>query len=137
MIKIVYGPKGFGKTKILIDDVNDAAHRAMGNVVFITVNRFNTVSVDFSVRMVYTSDHEINNSERFIGFINGLLAGNSDIEYIFVDGFKKIIGDELEGGDVVFECLDNLCKEYTNLKFVLSISSDKKELPDYILKYID
>ena len=36
MIKLIYGPKGFGKTKIMLDDVNAAAAKAKGNVVFIT-----------------------------------------------------------------------------------------------------
>ena len=36
MIKLVYGPKGFGKTKIIKDNVNAAAKDAKGNVVFIT-----------------------------------------------------------------------------------------------------
>ena len=52
MIKIVYGPKGFGKTKIMIDEVNNAAKTASGNVVFISDKRFSTVVIDFNVRCV-------------------------------------------------------------------------------------
>ncbi|MBO5927133.1 MAG: hypothetical protein J6Q38_06250, partial [Clostridia bacterium] len=71
MIKIVYGPKGFGKTKIMLDEVNMASETAKGNVVFISDKRFSTVNINFNVRCVYTEEHDINCSKSFKGFING------------------------------------------------------------------
>ncbi len=135
MIKIVYGPKGFGKTKIMIDEVNKAADVAKGNVVFVTDKRMSTVSINFNVRCVYTEEHGIDNYQAFIGFINGLLAGNSDIEYIFIDGFRRIIGDKLRGGQRVFKAIKQLQKEYPELKMVISLSATKEELPSYAKRY--
>ena len=135
MIKIVYGPKGFGKTKIMIDEVNQAAESAKGNVVFVTDKRISTVSINFNVRCVYTEDHGIDNYQAFIGFINGLLAGNSDIEYIFIDGFRRIIGEKLRGGQKVFKDIKLLQKEYPNLKFIISLSATKEELPSYLKRF--
>lgn len=137
MIKIVYGPKGFGKTKIMLDEVNNAGANAKGNVVFITDKRFNTVNVNFNVRCVYTEDHAISGSIAFNGFINGLLAGNSDIEYVFIDGLKRIIGNEMEGGDLLFKSIESLQAEYPALKFVVSVSAAKEDLPEYVAKYVD
>ena len=137
MIKIVYGPKGFGKTKIMLDEVNKAGETAKGNVVFVTDKRFNTVNVNFNVRCVYTETHDINGSVAFNGFINGLLAGNSDIEYVFVDGLKRIIGNDMEGGETLFKSFNQLQEEYPDLKFVVSVSSTKEELPEYIAKIVD
>lgn len=135
MIKIVYGPKGFGKTKIMIDEVNQAAQNAKGNVVFVTDKRISTVSIDFKVRCVYTEDHGIDNYQAFAGFVNGLLAGNSDIEYIFIDGFRRIIGEKLRGGQKAFKAIKQLQKEYPNLKFIISLSATKEELPSYVRRY--
>ena len=137
MIKIVYGPKGFGKTKIMIDEVNKASSEAKGNVVFISDKRFNTVNINFNVRCCYTDEHDINNAQAFKGFINGLLAGNSDIEYVFIDGLKRIVGDDLRGGKNLFKAVRQLKKEYPNLKFVISVSSTKENLPSYIARYVD
>lgn len=137
MINIIYGPKGFGKTKIILDQVNSAGANAKGNVVFITDKRFSSVNIDFNVRCVYTEDYKIKCACAFNGFINGLLAGNSDIEYVFIDGFKRIVGADLEGAEDLFESFENLQKEYPNLKFVVSVSSTREDLPDYIAKYID
>ena len=43
MIKLIYGPKGFGKTKIIMDDVDAAAKQAKGNVVFITDKKISSI----------------------------------------------------------------------------------------------
>lgn len=137
MIKIVYGPKGFGKTKIMLDEVNKASSEARGNVVFISDKRFNTVNINFNVRCCYTEDYDIDTAQSFKGFINGLLAGNSDIEYVFIDGLKRIVGDGLRGGKALFKSIRQLKKSYPNLKFVISVSSTKEALPSYIAKYVD
>ncbi|MBQ9782269.1 MAG: hypothetical protein IJW26_03695 [Clostridia bacterium] len=136
MIKIVYGPKGFGKTKIMLDQVNQAGKDAKGNVVFITDKRFNTVSIDFNVRCIYTEDYDVTTAQVLRGFINGLLAGNSDIEYVFIDGLKRIVGDKMNGGKKLFACLNKLQKEYKELKFVVSVSSAYEDLPAYVKKYV-
>ena len=136
MIKIVYGPKGFGKTKIMLDKVNQAGKDANGNVVFITDKRISTVNIDFNVRCVYTEDYSVSSTQELRGFINGLLAGNSDIEYVFIDGLKRIIGDKMVGGKKLFDSLNKLQKEYGELKFVVSVSSDFENLPAYIKKYV-
>ncbi len=136
MIKIVYGPKGFGKTKIMLDEVNSAGSTAKGNVVFITDKRFNTVNVNFNVRCVYTEDHDISGAVSFNGFINGLLAGNSDIEYVFIDGLKRIIGNEMEGGETLFGSIKQLQEEYPDLKFVISVSASYEELPKYVAELV-
>ncbi|MBR5438823.1 MAG: hypothetical protein IKV61_01200 [Clostridia bacterium] len=137
MINIIYGPKGFGKTKIILDQVDRAGSNAKGNVVFITDKRISTVSIDFNVRCVYTEDYNIDGAVAFNGFVNGLLAGNSDIEYVFIDGFKRIIGNTLDGAEDLFKSFEALQKEYPNLKFVVSVSSTREDLPEYIAKYID
>ncbi len=136
MIKIVYGPKGFGKTKIMLDQVNQAGKEAKGNVVFITDKRINSVNIDFNVRCVYTEDYDVASTQVFRGFINGLLAGNSDIEYVFIDGLKRIIGDQMVGGKKLFDAINKLQKEYSELKFVVSVSASYEDLPEYVKKYV-
>ena len=136
MIKIVYGPKGFGKTKIMFDDVNSVAKVAKGNVVFITDKRMNTASMDINIRCCYTEEYGIKGAQAFNGFINGLLAGNSDIEYVFIDGLKRIVGDDLRGGKTLFRSLRLLQKEYKGLNFQISVTGNKEDFPTYISRYI-
>ncbi|MBO4262261.1 MAG: hypothetical protein J5903_00560 [Clostridia bacterium] len=134
MIKLVYGPKGFGKTKIILDDVNAAAEKAKGNVVFITDKKINSVSININVRCVYTEEYGVKSIDTFDGFIKGLIAGNSDIEYLFVDGIARITGADLPA-------MKNLIKDFDSLgdgiNVELTISSTKEDMPEYLLVYLE
>lgn len=39
-------------------------------------------------------------------------------------------------GEELFNAIELLQKEYPDLKFVMSISAEKKDLPKYVLPYI-
>ena len=65
------------------------------------------------------------------------MVGGNDIEYLFIDGLKRIIGDDLRGGKALFKSIRQLKKAYPNLKFVISVSASKEELPTYISRYVD
>ena len=132
MIKLIYGPKGFGKTKIIMDDVDAAAKQAKGNVVFITDKKICSVSIDLNVRCVYTEEYGINSADSFIGFIMGLIAGNSDIEYIFIDGVLRIANCGLGDLEPLFADL----KKYNDVKVEMTVSAEKKDLPKFMLEYV-
>ncbi len=131
MLKLVYGPKGTGKTKIILDDVNKAAEIAKGNVVFITDKRISSVSININVRCVYTEEYEINSVEGFNGFIKGLLAGNSDIEYLFIDGIARITKGTLDEVESLLASLSG-----SDLNVEMTISSSKEDMPAYMLAYL-
>lgn len=135
MIKIIYGPKGFGKTKIIMDDINEAAKKAKGNVVFITDKKICSVDIDLNVRCLYTEEYGVNTVEAFLGFVKGLIAGNSDIEYLFIDGILRIVNTDLAS-------LEDFCKELeklhetAGLQVEMTVSAAKENLPPYMLSYL-
>ena len=133
MINLICGPKGTGKTKTILDSVNECVDKAKGDIVFITDKKFDTLRVSFSVRVLYANDFNIHDPDSFRGFINGLLAGNADIEYIFIDGLMRIVGDdaELEG---FFEDLKKLEREY-GFKAIITVSKAIDALPDCMKEY--
>ena len=135
MIKLVYGPKGFGKTKIMIDDVNEVVKTAKGNVVFITDKKMETVSIDLNVRIVNTEEYGINSVVAFEGFVKGLMAGNSDIEYIFVDGIARICVCDIKDLGHFFKEIGTLT-DANGIKCEFSISSTKEDLPEFLLTYL-
>lgn len=132
MIKLIYGPKGFGKTKIIMDDINAAAKSAKGNVVFITDKSICSVSIDLNVRCVYTEEYGISSVEALKGFIMGLVAGNSDIEYIFIDGILRIANCKLADLEDLFASV----KKAEGVKFEMTVSADKSALPKFMLEYV-
>lgn len=96
MVELLIGKKGTGKTKALIEKVNNALTVAKGNVVFISndTNR-NIFDVKSKARMADTSEFEIKSYDEFLGFISGIVSRDFDITNIFVDGIFKIVGSTI------------------------------------------
>ena len=130
MIRLICGPKGTGKTKTILDFVNASVDAAKGDIVFITDKKIDTLRVNFAVRVLYANDFCIDNSDSFRGFIDGLVAGNSDIEYLFIDGLTRIIGSD-KGLEGFFKELIRLEKEY-GFKATLTISKEAGDLPEFV-----
>ena len=72
----------------------------------------------------------------FRGFLKGLVAANADNEDIFVDGIARIAGKPLNELGDIFTAMEKLEKDF-GVNFVLTASSAKEDLPDFVLKYVD
>ena len=135
MVELLIGKKGTGKTKALIEKVNNALTVAMGNVVFISndTNR-NIFDVKSKARMADTSEFEIKSYDEFLGFISGIISRDFDITNIFVDGIFKIVGsDNLDGFESFLNRLETMSQNF-EITFVISVSIDAETAPDYIKK---
>lgn len=136
MIKLLVGKKGTGKTKILLDNVNEAAANANGNVVFISNDTGkNMYDIKSSVRMADTSEFDITSWDEFVGFIFGIISGNFDITNIFVDGTLKIVNHSVDGFDEFLANVEKAAEKF-NIDFVFSVSMDIETAPEYIKKYL-
>ncbi len=135
MVELLIGKKGTGKTKVLIDSVNDACATANGNVIFISNNTGrNMYDIISKVRMADTSEFEISDWNEFFGFICGIISSNFDITNIYIDGVLKIVKDTTTGFEKFLEKVDELGKKF-NFKTMISVSMDVNEAPDYMKKY--
>ena len=135
MVELLIGKKGTGKTKALIEKVNNALTVAKGNVVFISndTNR-NIFDVKSKARMADTSEFEIKSYDDFLGFISGIISRDFDITNIFVDGIFKIVGsDNLDGFESFLNRLETMSQNF-EITFVISVSIDAETAPDYIKK---
>jgi thymidine kinase len=132
MVQLIYGPKGTGKTKLIIDQANAAAEKAKGNVIFIAKSKTYSVNINFDVKCVFTEDYNINTVEAMRGFINGFAAANYDTEYVFIDGIARITDSELANLESVFDAMSKL----TDINFVVTVSAAKEQLPEFLNKYI-
>ena len=96
MINLIPGKKGTGKTKILVDSIKKAAENATGNVVCIERGMQLTYDLPHNVRLADAEEYGINSFDSFYGFVAGLMAGNYDIQEVFVDGILKIGGRDYD-----------------------------------------
>ena len=136
MIKLLVGKKGTGKTKVLLEKVNEQAAAANGNVVFISNDTSkNMYDIKSSVRMADTSEFDIDNWDEFVGFIFGIISGNFDITDIFVDGTLKIVNHSIDGFEGFLANVEKIAAKF-NINFVFSVSMDAAEAPEYTKKYL-
>ena len=135
MIKVVYGAKGTGKTKQMIDAANEAVKSAKGHLVFITDTKRGMYDLEREVRFIDVSDFDVAGEAALCGFIKGVIAGNHDNEFIYIDGVMRIAGKKASELGAFFYMLDKVATE-NNLTITVSISAAREELPDFIAKYL-
>lgn len=134
MIKLIYGSKGTGKTKQLIDVANLNVQSAKGLSVFITDTKRYMYDLNRNIRFVDVKDWTITGEDALCGFVKGIAAGNSDYEYIYIDGIVRITGKELKDLASIFFMLDKISAE-NGMTITITCSAAKEELPDFVAKY--
>ena len=128
MIQIIAGEKGNGKTKCLLDKVNSEIKSVHGNIVYLDKNSKHMYELNNKVRLIDVSGYPIKNADEFVGFVCGIISQDHDLEQIYLDSFLTTA--KLEGQDVT-NALEQLSAvgEKFNVKFVVSMSLDKEEVP--------
>ena len=133
MISLIIGNKGSGKTKHLIEAVNNAANTSIGNVVCIEKGKKLMYDISHKVRLIDTDSYNINGFDAFYGFISGMCAADYDVTDILVDATLKIGGRDFNELSEFFKKLEALSKE-TKTDLVFTVSCDENELPSAIFE---
>lgn len=135
MIKYISGAKGTGKTKIIIDMANDNVETAKGDIVFLTDTDRYSYSLRYQVRVVNAKQLKKGDApiceEALIGFIRGLLAGNHDIETLYIDGAHRMLEKTVFEMKDFFDDLREIAQS-TDTKFVVTVSENEENFPDFI-----
>ena len=138
MIQVIMGIKGSGKTKRLIDLANDAVKVEHGNVVFIDDDKRYMYDLKHQIRFINAGDYalgEHRSRDWFYGLLGGILAANHDISIVYVDAFMRLINNkDYSELQPLFEKLETLSKD-NDANFVISVSGDPEDLPEFIKNY--
>ena len=135
MIQVIAGKKGSGKTKRLIDLTNTTARDAEHDVIFLDDDNRYMFDVDHKVRFINADDYHIHNADMFVGFVCGMLSSNFDIGTVFIDAFLNLCHKELQDTEPVVSTLAGLSAKH-DVNFVLSLSADPDELPEFLKQYL-
>ena len=135
MIKVIYGAKGTGKTKMMIDAANSAVSEAKGHMIFITDTKRYMYDLEREIRFIDVSEYDVAGEAALCGFIKGVIAGNHDNEYVYIDGIVRIAGKPIVEMAAFFYMLEKVAKN-DNLVVTVSVSAAKEELPDFVTKYL-
>lgn len=128
MVKLLVGHKGSGKTKQMIDLANDSVENAKGSIIFINKNQRLMYDLKYRIRVICMEDFEhVTNSDEYIGFLYGIIAGDHDIETIFIDSILKHADFSLGDLPEFITRLKDISKNY-GMSFVVSLSAEKEEM---------
>ncbi len=129
MVQLIVGEKGKGKTKILLDRVNEAVDEVKGNIGFVDKDLSHMYELKNSIRLVNISDYSISNADEFVGFISGIISADHDLEELYIDRFLKVsFLDSIESSADFLRKLDTISSKF-NVKVTISLSGGKDELP--------
>lgn len=128
MVNLLTGPKGSGKTQLMIEQANEQAKKCNGNVVFIKKTHRDTTSVSFDIRTICMDDlPAIKTTDAYVGFLYGMSSANHDIECVFIDGILKQADFSLDNLPEFIEKLKKISQD-CNIDFYISISAAKEQL---------
>jgi len=136
MIQFLAGAKGVGKTKRLLNMVNQSVKTTDGDLVYIDDDKRHIYDLHYDIRFVETGSYPLTDCNVFIGFICGVLSQNSDIKEIYVDGLTNIIGniDDANLSDFTGK-LDILSKQ-NNVNFIVTINWEEEKLPEDVKRLL-
>ena len=135
MIHVIMGLKGSGKTKKMINSINETLAHASGDVVCIEYGKKLTYDINYRVRLVDAKEYRISSPDLLKGFLSGLHAGNFDITHVFVDNLYKIIGNDRAAGEA-FVAWAAQFAEVNGMNLTFSISDDPALASEEIKKYL-
>ena len=129
MVEIIAGEKGKGKTKYLLDKVNDSVKSASGNIVYLDKSQKHMYELNNKVRLINVTDFPVSNCDEFLGFICGIVSQDHDLQEMYLDSFLTIAS--IADGQInhAIEKLDIISEKY-NVKFILSVSKNESDLPE-------
>ena len=140
MIELIYGTKGTGKTKIIVDKANDNVDTAKGDIVFITDTDELMHQLRYQVRMINASvlrksEEDPISIKEFVAFIKGILSANYDIETMYIDGAHRMFKMKVPQMGEFYAELGEIAKS-SNVRFVITVSADPVDFPEELKQYM-
>lgn len=135
MIQVIYGKKGSGKTKKILDLANTLAAQVKGNTVFIDDDQRYMYDLKYQVRFVNAGEYNIEDPKMFLGFLIGMMAKDFDLELLFVDGFLRIVNAQLKDLADFFAQLSRASEKH-NVRVIMSVSGSEEDRPAFLDEYL-
>ena len=135
MVGVIFGQKGSGKTKKIIELANRAAKEAHGSIVFIDDENSYMYDLDRNVRFVNAKEYDLVSPRMLYGFLCGLAASDYDLEYIYIDGLMRFIRTELSTLTELFDQIERF-SALRGINVVMSVSGTAEELPEFMKKFV-
>ena len=135
MIQLIVGEEGKGKTKHLLDKVNNEIKEATGNIVFLDRSSKHMFELNNKVRLINVSEYDFADVYEFIGFIYGITSQDHDMQQMYIDGIMKLAKLDKDSLEVVVKRLDKISEKF-GFDIIISASIDESKLSDDLKKLV-
>mgnify|MGYP007069973811 CR=1 FL=1 len=130
MIQLIVGAKGKGKTKHLLEKVNNAVKTVDGNIVYLDKNSKHMYELKNRIRLINTSEFPFTSTDEFFGFLCGIVSQDHDLQEVYLDSFMDIAfikdKDSIEG---VLDKFDKISNQF-DVDFIVSVTMEPDEVPE-------
>ena len=116
MIRLIVGTKGSGKTKAMIDMINESVRTSKGSVVVVEKGMKLTYDISSAARLIDLDEYKIQGGEMLYGFVAGLLDHDINRLGVVLDEMAAIAGD--------------------SVRVTVTVSADETMLPHNVKKYL-
>ena len=135
MLKLMIGVKGTGKTKTLIEMVNNAVVASNGAVVCIEKGDKLRYDIKHQARLINTKEYMISDAQSLYGFVAGILASNHDVTDLFIDSSLKICNDDLVAFDKFVAEIGEIA-EKIGVNIIMTASMPAEAASETVKKYL-
>lgn len=135
MLRVIFGEKGAGKSKRIIEEANALLKTAKGNIVYIDDDKSHTREIHYSIRFIDASEYNLDSPKMFLGFICGVAAQDFDLEALYIDGFLKIVQSDLDELEYFFKAVEDFSIKF-NITVTISINAKGKTAPKFLEPYL-
>ena len=131
MVQLIVGDKGKGKTKVLLDKVNNEIEEINGNVVYLDKSSEHMFELNNKIRLINVCEYNIANADQFLGFVTGVISQDHDLEQMYLDCLMKIANIESDQIVPLIQSIDKISEAF-KVDFVVSVTMDSNNIPSEI-----
>jgi hypothetical protein len=136
MVKLIAGLSGTGKTKRMLDEINEAVKNEHGSLVCIELKTSLRYDLNYKVRLIEYQTYGLEGAESLKAFISGLHAGNFDISHIYLKSIHRLLATD-DPNEMAAFCA--WCERFgaaNGLSFTMTARLDPAAAPEALQAYM-
>ena len=129
MIRMITGKNGKGKSKVLLEKVNEEVKTILGNVVYIDTTTKHMYELNNKIRLINASEYMLDSSDKFLGFLSGIISQDHDLQQMYFDNFLTLANIEISSLEEIVRQLE-LLRDKFGVDIYISVSTTNGDIPE-------
>lgn len=128
MVRMITGKNGKGKSKVLLEKVNEEVRTILGNVVYIDTTTKHMYELNNKIRLINASEYMLDSSDKFLGFLSGIISQDHDLQQMYFDNFLKLANIDINSLEEIVHSLELLSDKF-GVDIFISVSTSDGDVP--------